>query len=268
MDIYCITHRRMDFIEELKLIPVAVGKTECPNHYIDEKKGMNISNKNRNYGELTFHYWFWKNKLKTYSANEWFAICHYRRFFIKENFNFLKNDEINLERLKSNIIYKPKNEWKDCDVVLCEPTSVINKKKTKLIKKAFKSIIKNPLIFFDEKKHTIKLHFDMYHGYGNLDKAIKLLNHDEKKDFEEYVNTRNAFSANVMYLSNNINIVDRFYENLFTWLERCEQVFGLKDTTVYGLRRMYTFLAERYASFWFEKNSKVKYSPWLFRDFT
>ena len=31
------------------------------------------------------------------------------------------------------------------------------------------------------KKHTIKLHFDMYHGYGNLDKAIKLLNHDEKK---------------------------------------------------------------------------------------
>ena len=29
-----------------------------------------------------------------------------------------------------------------------------------------------------------------------------------------------------------------------------------------------TFLAERYASFWFEKNSKVKYSPWLFRDFT
>ena len=108
----------------------------------------------------------------------------------------------------------------------------------------------------------------MYHGYGNLDKAIKLLNHDEKKDFEEYVNTRNAFSANVMYLSNNINIVDKFYENLFTWLERCEQIFGLKDTNVYGLRRMYTFLAERYASFWFEKNSKVKYSPWLFRDFT
>ena len=79
MDIYCITHRRMDFIEELNLIPVAVGKTNV-NHYIDEKKGMNISNKNRNYGELTFHYWFWKNKLKTYSANEWFAICHYRRF--------------------------------------------------------------------------------------------------------------------------------------------------------------------------------------------
>jgi len=119
-----------------------------------------------------------------------------------------------------------------------------------------------------KKKHTIKLHFDMFHGYGNLDKAINLLNENEKKDFEEYVNTRTSFSANVMYLSNNAIIVDKFYENLFTWLEKCEQIFDIKDTNVYGLRRMYTFLAERYASFWFEKYSKVKYSPWLFRDFT
>ena len=26
-----------------------------------------------------------------------------------------------------------------------------------------------------EKKETIKTHFDMHHGYGNLDKAISLL---------------------------------------------------------------------------------------------
>ena len=108
----------------------------------------------------------------------------------------------------------------------------------------------------------------MFHGYGNLDKAINLLNEDEKKDFEVYVNTKTSFSANVMYLSNNPVIIDKFYENLFTWLEKCEQIFALKETNVYGLRRMYTFLAERYASYWFEKYSKVKYSPWLFKDFT
>jgi len=267
MDIYCITHKRMDFIEKLKLIPVAVGETECPTNYVNEKKGKNISHKNRNYGELTFHYWFWKNKLKTYLVDEWFALCHYRRFFIKDNINISNDTEINLENLKSKIIYTPKEEWKNCDVVLCEPTILTNKK-MKLIKKGFKSLIKNPLVFFDEKKHTIKLHFDMFHGYGNLDKAINLLNENEKKDFEEYVNTRTSFSANVMYLSNNAIIVDKFYENLFSWLEKCEEIFDIKDTNVYGLRRMYTFLAERYASFWFEKYSKVKYSPWLFRDFT
>jgi len=99
----------------------------------------------------------------------------------------------------------------------------------------------------------------MFHGYGNLDKAINLLNENEKKDFEVYVNTKTSFSANVMYLSKNPAVIDKFYENLFTWLEKCEEIFALKETNVYGLRRMYTFLAERYASYWFEANCKVKY---------
>ena len=30
-------------------------------------------------------------------------------------------------------------------------------------------------IFFDEKERSIKLHFDIHHGHGNLDKAIRLL---------------------------------------------------------------------------------------------
>ena len=40
MDIYCITHQKMDFIEQLNLIPVAVGETSCPKHYINEKKEL------------------------------------------------------------------------------------------------------------------------------------------------------------------------------------------------------------------------------------
>ena len=268
MDIYCVTHKKMNFIEELNLIPVAVGKTECPKHYVNEKAGTNISYKNLNYGELTFHYWFWKNKLKTYSKNKWFAICHYRRFFLKDKIEMSMNTEIDLNTLKSKLIYQPLDSWKDCDVVLCEPTNLENQKKMKLIKRGFKSLIKNPLIFFDKKKHNIKLHFDMFHGYGNLDKAINMLSTDDKKDFEDYVNINTSFSANIMYLSNNVKIIDQFYSSLFEWLEKCEQIFGLKETNVYGLRRMYTFLAERYTSFWFEKYSKVKYASWLFRDFT
>ena len=29
------------------------------------------------------------------------------------------------------------------------------------------------MILFDKKKENIDLHFDMHHGYGNLDKAIE-----------------------------------------------------------------------------------------------
>jgi hypothetical protein len=40
-----------------------------------------------------------------------------------------------------------------------------------------------------KKKRNIKFHFDLMHGEGNLEKAISLLDHEYKKDFEEYVNT-------------------------------------------------------------------------------
>ena len=269
MDIYCITHQKMDFIEQLNLIPVAVGETSCPKHYINEKKGINISDKNFNYGELTFHFWFWKNKLKTYvNTDQWFAMCHYRRFFINESIDMTIGNSISLNNLKSKLILKPLDDWKDCEVVICKPTNLQNIKKIKLIKRGFKSLIKDPSIFFNPKKHTIKLHFDMFHGHGNLDKAIKILPDNDRHDFEEYVNKKTSFSANIMYLSKNVELIDLFYSNLFNWLKDCEKIFGFENTNIYGLRRMYTFLAERYASFWFEKYSKVKYSSWIFRDFT
>ena len=264
----CIHNKLLNKIKEIDYTPVGLGSDTFSEEWTRDNSGINISSKNKFYGELTFHYWFWKNKLQNYSKNEWFAICHYRRFFLKDKIDMSMNIEIELNTLKSKLIYQPLDNWKDCDVVLCEPTNLGNQKKMKLIKRGFKSLIKNPLIFFDKKKHNIKLHFDMFHGYGNLDKAINMLSTDDKKDFEDYVNINTSFSANIMYLSNNVKIIDQFYSSLFGWLEKCEQIFGLKETNVYGLRRMYTFLAERYTSFWFEKYSKVKYAPWLFRDFT
>ena len=38
-----------------------------------EKTGDNIREKNSSYGELTFHYWFWKNKIDEFINDEWFG---------------------------------------------------------------------------------------------------------------------------------------------------------------------------------------------------
>ena len=136
----------------------------------------------------------------------------------------------------------------------------------KLIKRGFKSLLKNPFIFFDKRKHTIKLHFDMFHGHGNLDKAINMLPKVDKKDFQQYVNNNISFSPNSMYMSNNVEIIDRFYQNLFEWLERCEEIFGFQETEVYGIKRMYAFLTERYTSFWFKKYANPIMWNWTFFD--
>ena len=101
MYIYCITHKKLDFIEKLGLIPCGVGENEYPVNYIQEKNGENISHKNYNYGEITFHYWLWKNKLHTYKDDDWIGINHYRRFWIKED-----SHEIDNVNLSENILRK------------------------------------------------------------------------------------------------------------------------------------------------------------------
>ena len=52
----------------------------------------------------------------------------------------------------------------------------------KMIKRGLRNIMKDPSIFFIKKKQTIKLHFDMHHGHKNLDKAINLLDQEDRED--------------------------------------------------------------------------------------
>ena len=82
MKVYSITHKPIKNLERLGLISVGVGLNQFPKNYIIDNTENNIAYKNKNYGEITFHYWFWKNLIDQNLNNEWFGICHYRRFFV------------------------------------------------------------------------------------------------------------------------------------------------------------------------------------------
>ena len=56
-----------------------------------------------------------------------------------------------------------------------------------------------------------------------------------------------------------------YYETLFTWLKKCEDIFGF-NLKGYGSIRIYAFLAERFLPYWFNKNTKVKEWPIIFYD--
>ena len=62
------------------------------------------------------------------------------------------------------------------------------------------------------------------------------------------------------------NILKNYYDVVFPWLEKCESIFGFNDTKNYGLKRIYGFLAERFLSFWFNNNCKVKELPIIGKD--
>jgi len=274
MKIYCITHKPIKNIEKTGLIPAGVGKNSFPPNYIKENSGNNIADKNFCYSETSFHYWIWKNLLPKLNEDEWIGTCQYRRYFVKKEYEEkIQYDNRqqglyalnSVENLKSILQLEPEKEWYNYDVILCKPWSVSNVKKMKLIKRGFRSLLKDPSIFFNKNKQSIKLHFDMNHGHGNLEIATNLLPEKDKKDFIDYVSTKTWLIGHCIFISKNKKIMDRFYNDLFSWLSNCEKIFGFESNN-YDTKRIYSFLTERYMPFWFEKYAKVLTWPWVFFD--
>ncbi len=258
--IFCVSDIESKLLEKLDLTLVGVGKKKFSKKYINIKNKKNIQNKEGNYSELTFHYWFWKNQLSSYDSKTWIGFCQKRRFWLKKKIKIKS-----FEDLQKNILKKAPKEWLKYDSVICRPINVYNPKKMKILKRGWKNLIKDPTIFYNQKKQNIKLHFDMHHGYGVLDKAIDVMNNDKKEDFRNYVNNNNKFNPNIMYISNKY-FLQKWFKDLFEWLFECEKVFGLRKLSGYDQKRLYAYLAERYASFWFKKNTKSISWHWVFFD--
>ena len=250
-------------ILKLKYIPVGLGEKKFSNNFLNDKIGKNISKKNKFYGEYTFHYWLWKNYLNKIDT-EWVGFCQYRKFFLKDKEVKLHTNKITFEELNSNLIKNIKNEDKDYDCMLGELFLVNNFRLTKFVKKNFFKFIKNPSLIFNKNKRNIKLHFDIFHGDGNLDLAINLLDKENRDDFSDYVNSNVGFHPHNMFICKKTHL-EKYYETVFPWLSRCEDIFGFK-LEGYGMKRIYGFLAERFLSYWFLKNYKVKELPIIGKD--
>jgi hypothetical protein len=254
--IFCVTDKVLKYHKKLPYIYAGVGKALFPSNYLLSNNLVNINHKEKYYSELTFQYWFWKNKLNKVKKNTWIGFCQKRRFWIKKN---KTKSKINLDNVEKNVIYSIPKEWKEKESVICDPIYVNNVKKIKLLKRGLRSIIQNPEILFNIKKQTLKLHFDMHHGYGNLDKAIDLMNSDDKDEFKKFVNTSTSFNPHIMFIAKP-TIAKKWFAKLFSWLFRCEKVFGFHNLSGYDTTRLYAYLAERYLSFWFKKYTK--YIEW------
>ena len=104
------------------------------------------------------------------------------------------------------------------------------------------------------------------HGQNNLNKAIDLLDSKNKEDFRKFVNTEVSFNPHNMFICKTKEILNNYYNDIFPWLEKCENIFGFKNLKGYDKTRIYGFLAERFMSYWFQKNTKYKTLPIIFYD--
>ena len=261
LKIYCVTNKNLPHLEASKLNLAGVGNKIFSEKYIDSSKKNNIFYKEKHYSELTFHYWYWKNLLESENF-KWVGFCQKRRFWVKKKSN-IKN--INTNNLIENLLEVPDPDWKNFDSILCTPIDVSGAKKIKLIKRGWRNIINEPSILFDRKKETIKVHFDLHHGYGNLDKAINVMDEDDRYDFDQYVSNNSIYNPHIMFITKP-EILKKWFSKLFSWLEKCEEVFGFESLKGYDTARLYAYLAERYLSFWYRKYTNFKEQPWVFID--
>ena len=255
---YCVTNKKVDFLKSDLFHFCWVGDGQPPKNYLTCNDKDNIFDREKFYSELTFHYWYWKNILCEENKNQWIGFCQKRRYWVKSNYI----EGINKFNLEKNILKTPNDDWDKFDAIICRSINVSNVKKIKMIKRGFKNILKDPLILFDKNRQNLSLHFDMHHGYGNLQKAIKKLDNRNQIDFENFVKNNNTFNPHIMFIAKP-EIINLWFEELFKWLFHCEEEFNFEKLKGYDTGRLFAYLAERYLSYWFTKNLKCKEENWV-----
>ncbi len=260
---FCITinDKHQEKINKLNYLPVGLGDNIKSEKFLRDNSGTNITKKNSSYGEYTFHYWLWKNGIKNLEK-EWIGFCQYRKFWSVKKLDNTLND---LNDLNNIILKEIPNNLQNFDSILGTPLYINEFKPIKFLKKDFLKILKKPSFFFDKSKRNIHFHFDLMHGDGNLKRAINLLGEEDRIEFLNFVNSEVSFNPHNMFICKSKKILFDYYDVVFPWLEKCEQEFGF-NLDGYGLKRIYGFLAERFMSYWFRKNTKFATLPIIFKD--
>ena len=264
LKMFCITlePNHYEFIKKLGYIPVGLGEKNFNKECLSDKTNLNISGKNKHYGEYTFHYWIWKNYLE-HLDDRWIGFCQYRKFW---SINQYDSKDIHIDSLYSQVLKEVPSHFEKYESILGNPIFTNNFKGMKFIKKGFNIILRKPSLLFDKKRRNINFHFDLMHGANNLHDAINLLDEKNKNDFSKFVNTEVSFNPHNMFICKSKKKLKEYYEDLFPWLEKCEKLFGFEDLKGFGKIRIYTFLAERFMPYWFRKYTKSITMPITFYD--
>jgi hypothetical protein len=268
LNIYCLSiyPSQFNLFEKMNYIPVGLGNNYFDDRWLRDNTGHNISIKNSYYAEFTFHYWFWKNLINKIPKNTWVGFCAYRRFWA--NNNNISSDEldkiVNIKNFKKYTLCEKKLDWKNYDVILGEEIKLGEIKLLKIIKNGGIKSILNNYKFFLTGKMNIKFQFDIFHGSGNIEKAINLLDKNEQNDFYKFIINKDSFNRGSMFICKSREIMNNFYNSLFKWLADCEKIFGFNELS-YN-KRIYAFLGERYMSYWFRKYTVHKEWPIFFLD--
>ncbi|WP_196590400.1 DUF4422 domain-containing protein [Pectinatus frisingensis] len=214
-------HKPYWVVHDEAYMPIQAGKKLNKDiGFKGDDTGENISDKNRNYCELTAIYWAWKNLEADY-----IGLVHYRRYFTKKS--LLKN--------KKNSVLKIK-DWVN---LLNQYDIVLPKKRN----------------YYIETNYS---HYAHAHYGKDLDKTrevIKQLFPEYEKSFEKVMNKRTAHMFNMFVMKK--DKYDRYCQWLFTILFALESqidISGYNKTEA----RVFGYISELLLDVWLN-NQKLSY---------
>ena len=187
--IFVMTHKKVDEIEDGLHYLMQVGKAGKEDYgYFGDDTGDNISLKNQSYCELTGIYWLWKN----YKCDI-IGVCHYRRFFVKDEKIIDKSYIENLIDKYSIIIpdsscvketsvyadYEKKHYSRDLDMcreVICE----LYPQYTQAFDFCMQGILMNPGNMWITKKYIFDRYCEwLFSILFEVEKRIDITSYDE-----------------------------------------------------------------------------------------
>jgi hypothetical protein len=233
MTMYVITHKEISTTLPTGYTPLLVGanSNKLPDNltYLKDNTGENISSKNPNYCELTGLYWIWKN-----STAKNVGICHYRRFFTKDNTS---------TKLRRNLLS------------LIEQTKPLNINELDRYLTNFDIVV--PIKEHCEHEN-LWTHYTTDHNIRDL-----IVTRDVIYElFPDYIDSFNVtFNEDFLSLYNMCYTRKEIFDNYCSWLfEILFEVEKRIDISNYDnyQSRVFGFLSERLFNVWLNQNSELK----------
>ena len=221
ISIYVATHKKANMPVNDIYVPIRVGAklNDDDFGYVRDDTGDNISEKNKNFCELTATYWMLKN-----DNSDIVGLTHYRRYFFK--------------KFKSN---KLENVLDEKDI-----KKILEKKDIIVPNSTF--IIKHNAERSWEKTHIKK-------DYDECRKIIKEKYPDYLDAFEKFSKSRYIYIRNRFIAKK--EIFDEYYNWLFDILFELEKRTDLTTYDDYN-KRLFGFMSERLFNVWLIKHSELK----------
>lgn len=266
-------HKNYFNIDSKDFFPIHVGKklSNVDLGIVGDDTGDNISDKNKNFCELTALYWAWKNV-----DAEYYGLMHYRRYFYLKKSCF---DTVNSKLIKTRKMIKSKLKKKyvfNYKFVKNIQNKLHATKEIGSLHRFLEDQIFNYDIILPEARYlkvSLAEDYSGNHLVSDMIEIKKILGNKFPtylEDFEIVMNKNKLYAYNMFIMKK--QIFEEYMEWLFTLLFELERIITISDRELYQAR-VFGFLSERLLIVFLQnyertcKRLKILELPIMFFDF-